>query len=275
MALSIRSTATLRGGAELPLLGLGVYQSRPGAETRQAVETALRLGYRHIDTARAYGNERDVAAGIAASGVPRGEVFVTTKLWNSDHGYDQTLRACDASLARLGTERVDLYLVHWPVEALRRETWRAMEKVLADGKARAIGVSNYTVRHLEELLGTARVPPAVNQVELHPFLAQQELVAFCRENDVVVEAYAPLVKAQRMDHPVLRRLARKHGATPARILVRWGLEHGLVVLPKSVRAERIRENADVYGFALDAEDLAALGALDEGFRTSWDPTDAP
>jgi diketogulonate reductase-like aldo/keto reductase len=170
---------------------------------------------------------------------------------------------------------VDLYLVHWPVQGLRHETWRAMEKLRADGKARAVGVSNYTIRHLEELLGSAKEPPAVNQVELHPFLPQRALVDFCRASGIVVEAYAPLVKARRMDHPVLRRVAAKHRVTPARVLVRWALEQGLVVLPKSVRPERIGENADVYGFALDGEDLAALGALDEGYRTSWDPTDAP
>ncbi len=275
MSLTITSTAKLRGGVEIPLLGLGVYQSRPGEETQRAVEAALSLGYRHVDTARAYGNERDVAAAIAASGVPRDQVFVTTKLWNSDHGYAETLRACDASLARLGTERVDLYLVHWPVQGLRNDTWRAMERLRAEGKARAIGVSNYTVRHLEELLGRAKEPPAVNQVELHPFLQQRELVEFCRANGIVVEAYAPLVKAHKMDHPVLRRIAGRHRVTPAQVLVRWGLQLGLVVLPKSVRPERIRENAEVYGFALDGEDLSALEGLDEGYRTSWDPTDAP
>jgi len=275
MALTITSTASLRGGVQLPLLGLGVYQSPPGEETRRAIEAALAVGYRHVDTARAYGNERDVAEGIVASGVPRDEVFVTTKLWNSDQGYDETLRACDASLARLGTERVDLYLVHWPVQKLRNDTWRAMEKLKRDGKARAIGVSNYTVRHLEELLARAKEPPSVNQVELHPFLQQHALIEFCRENGIVVEAYAPLVKAQRMDHPVLRRLARKHQATPAQVLVRWALQLGYVALPKSVQRERIRENADVYRFELDGEDLAAMERLDEGYRTSWDPTDAP
>ncbi len=172
-------------------------------------------------------------------------------------------------------ERVDLYLVHWPVQGLRGETWRAMERLRGDGKARAIGVSNYTVRHLEELLGRAREPPAVNQVELHPFLQQRELVEFCTLNAIVVEAYAPLVKAQRMDHPVLRRVARRHAVTAAQVLVRWALQQGLVVLPKSVHAPRIEENARVYGFELDREDLDALAALDEGYRTSWDPSDAP
>jgi diketogulonate reductase-like aldo/keto reductase len=272
---TIRSTVPLRGGVEIPVLGLGVYQARPGMETREAVRTALAVGYRHVDTARAYGNEPDVAAGIAASGVRREEVFITTKLWNSDHGYDATLRACDASLALLEVERVDLYLIHWPVQGLRHETWRAMERILAEGKARAIGVSNYTIRHLEELLARANEPPSVNQVELHPFLPQRELVEWCVRQGIVVEAYAPLVKARRMDDPLLRRVAAKHGRTPAQILVRWALEHGHVVIPKSVREQRIRENADVFGFALDGEDLTGLDDLDEGYRTSWDPTNAP
>ncbi|MFT3916446.1 MAG: aldo/keto reductase [Anaeromyxobacteraceae bacterium] len=273
--LTASSTLTLRGGVEIPVIGLGVYQSRPGAETREAVKSALGLGYRHVDTARVYGNERDVAKGIADSGVPRGEVFVTTKLWNSDHGYDAALAACDQSLARLGTDRLDLYLVHWPVERLRHDTWRAMERLLEEGKVRAIGVSNYTVRHLEELLARCNVPPAVNQVELHPFLVQRELRDFCARHGIAVEAYAPLVKAQRLDHPVIVRVARKHGRTPAQVLVRWGLDHGVITIPKSVKPERLQENLDVFGFALDADDLAALDALDENFRTSWDPTEAP
>jgi diketogulonate reductase-like aldo/keto reductase len=228
-----------------------------------------------VDTARVYGNERDVGRAIRDSGIPRAEVFVTTKLWNADHGFDEALRACDQSLARLGMERLDLYLVHWPVEGRRAETWRAMERILADGKARAIGVSNYTTRHLEELLAGAKVPPAVNQVEFHPFLYQRDLLDHCRRRGIQLEAYAPLVKAQRMEHPVLVRIARKHGKTPAQVLVRWCLEHEVVVIPKSVRPERIRENLDVFDFALDEADLAALDGLDEGYRTSWDPTPVP
>jgi diketogulonate reductase-like aldo/keto reductase len=272
---TLASRVPLSNGVEIPVLGLGVYQSRPGQETRAAVASALALGYRHVDTARVYGNEADVGRALTASGLPRKDVFLTTKLWNDDHGYDATLRACDASLRRLGVEQLDLYLVHWPVQGLRGETWRAMERLLADGKARAIGVSNYTIRHLEELLAGARVPPSVNQVELHPFLLQRELLAFCSAHRIQVEAYAPLVKARRMSHPVLKRVAEKHRKTPAQVLVRWSLEHRLVVIPKSVKPERIRENADVFGFALDAEDLAALDGLDAGFRTSWDPTDVP
>ncbi|MFL5302552.1 MAG: aldo/keto reductase, partial [Anaeromyxobacteraceae bacterium] len=183
---------TLNNGVAMPILGLGVFQSRPGAETREAVAAALAIGYRHVDTARVYGNERDVASAIAASAVPRGEVFVTTKLWNTDHGYDAALSAFDASEARLGGPP-DLYLVHFPVERLRRDTWRALGRLYAEKRVRAIGVSNFTVRHLEELLGDGGVVPAVNQVEFHPFFFQRDLLAYCRANGIQLEAYAPLV----------------------------------------------------------------------------------
>lgn len=271
-SLSLQSTVKLQGGVEMPVLGLGVWQSAPGEETRRAVAEALAAGYRHVDTARAYRNEADVGAAVRESGLPRREVFVTTKLWNADHGYDKALRAVDASLEALGMEQVDLYLVHWPVEDLRNDTWRAMEAILAGGKARAIGVSNYTVRHLDELLGRAKVPPSVNQVEFSPFLFQRGLLEHCRKSGIQLEAYGPLVRGHKMDHPQLQQIAKKHARTPAQVLLRWGLQHGLVVIPKSVRPERIRENADVFGFALDREDVATLDGLDEGYRTSWDPT---
>lgn len=272
---NLSSTVTLRSGVAMPRLGLGVWQTAPGPETRAAVTAALRAGYRLVDTARTYRNEEDVGAAVRESGVPRGEVFVTTKLWNSDHGYDATLRACDESLRRLGLDQLDLYLIHWPVERLRHDSWRAMERILADGKARSIGVSNYTVRHLEELLSRAKTPPDVNQVELSPFLNQQALLAFCAKAGIQVEAYGPLVRGHKMDHPVVKRVAEAHRRTPAQVLIRWSLQHGLVTIPKSAREERIRENADVFGWELAPADMAALDALDEGYRTSWDPTDAP
>ncbi len=271
---TIDSTVTLTGGVEMPVLGLGVWQTGAGAETRTAVTAALAAGYRLVDTARVYQNEADVGAALRESGVPRERVFITTKLWNSDHGYDRTLRACDQSLARLGLEQLDLYLVHWPAPG-RRDTWRAMERLLADGKVRAIGVSNYTIRHLEELLADCQVAPAVNQVELSPFLRQRALVDFCRAHAIQVEAYGPLVRGHRLDDPAVVRVAARHDRTPAQVLIRWGIQHDLVTIPKSARPERIRENADVFGFSLDAEDLAALDGLDEGYRTAWDPTDAP
>ena len=275
MTLSIASKVKLAGGVEIPVLGLGVFQAPAGDETRRAVRWALAAGYRHLDTARIYGNEADVGAAIRESGVQRGEIFVTTKLWNADHGYESTLRAAEGSLARLGLDHVDLYLVHWPVAGLRLDTWRAMEKLCAEGKARAIGVSNYMIRHLEELLGASRVAPAVNQVELSPFLYPQDLVRFCQAKGIVLEAYSPLTRGRRLGHPAIVAAAKKHGRTPAQILIRWALEHGFVVLPKSTRKERIEENARVFDFALGPEDMQILDGLNEGLHTGWDPTDAP
>jgi diketogulonate reductase-like aldo/keto reductase len=265
------ATLPLRSGGTIPRIGLGVWQSARGAVTRDAVLAALRIGYRHVDTARIYGNEKDVGEGVRESGVPREEVFVTTKLWNDDHGYDSTLRAFDASLGRLGLEYIDLYLIHWPVAGKRKDTWRAMEKLKADGRARHIGVSNYLVNHLEELLASANEPPAVDQIEIHPFLQHRETRAFCGKHQIVVEAYSPLTSGEKLAHPVLKETAARLKVTPAQLLLRWGLEQGLVVLPKSTHEKRIRENARVFGFALDAEAKKALDDLDEGLATGWDP----
>ena len=265
----------LASGAAIPQVGLGVWQSAQGAPTRNAVLAALELGYRHVDTARVYRNEADVGAAVRASGVPREQVFVTTKLWNDDQGYDRALRALDGSLARLGLDYVDLYLIHWPVPGRRRESWRALERAFADGKARAIGVSNYMVRHLREVLGEAKVTPHVNQIELTPFLQRREAVALCREHGIVVEAYSPLTRGQRLGDPRLVAIASALGRSPAQVLLRWGIQHGHVVLPKSIRRERIAENAALFDFTLDPTAMAALDALDEGLATGWDPGDAP
>jgi diketogulonate reductase-like aldo/keto reductase len=275
MALNLQSTVKLNNGVEIPRLGLGVFRSPRGEVTRQAVLSALAAGYRHIDTARIYGNERDVGRAVLESGLPRGDIFVTTKLWNDDQGYDSTLRACERSLEALGLEYVDLYLVHWPVPGRRLESWRAMEKLLADGKCRAIGVSNFMERHLEELLGRAKVVPSVNQVEQHPFLYQQSLQRYCADKGIVVEAYSPLTKGMRLGDPRVVEVARKYGKSPAQVLIRWCLEHDLVVIPKSVHEERIRENANVFDFSLSPEDLRQLDGLNEELYTGWDPTDVP
>lgn len=275
MELHLRSTLRLNNGVEIPRFGLGVFRAPRGEETRQAVSDALALGYRHIDTARIYGNERDVGTAVRDSGLPRQEIFVTTKLWNDDQGYESTLRACERSLKELGLEYVDLYLVHWPVSGKRLDSWRAMEKLLADGKCRSIGVSNFTERHLEELLRHAKVIPAVNQVELSPFLYQEELIRYCEGKGIAVEAYSPLTKGKRLGDPTLVEVARRHSRTPAQVLIRWCLQHGLIVIPKSTRKERIHENADVFGFELSAEEMRTLDGLDEELRTSWDPTDVP
>jgi diketogulonate reductase-like aldo/keto reductase len=256
-------------------VGLGVWQTPKGAVAREAVAGALRGGYRHIDTARIYGNEVDVGEGVRASEVPRDRVFVTTKLWNDDHGYDAALRAFEASAKRLGLDYVDLYLIHWPVAGKRRDSWRALERLYEQKVARAIGVSNYLRPHLEELLAHANVVPAVNQIEVHPFLQRRETRALCADTGIVVEAYSPLTHGRRLGHPVVVDVARAVGRTPAQVLLRWGMQHGLVVLPKSVRAERIAENAAVFDFTLGAAEMTKLDALEEGLATGWDPSDQP
>ena len=270
-----RTGLALNTGASIPQLGLGVWQTPRGEGTRRAVASALGLGYRHVDTARIYGNEADVGAGVRESGVPRDQVFITTKLWNDDQGYDRALGAFDASLGRLGLDYVDLYLVHWPVAGKRLESWRALERIFADKRARAIGVSNFMPRHLDELLVKANVVPAVNQIEISPFLQQRETRAACARHGIVVEAYSPLTRGSRFDHPAVVAAAARTGRSPAQVLLRWGIEHGLVVLPKSTHAERIRENAAIFDFALDPASRAALDACDEGLTTGWDPRQQP
>jgi diketogulonate reductase-like aldo/keto reductase len=268
-------SVVLRNGVRIPRVGLGVFRSAAGETTRQAVLWALEAGYRHVDTARIYGNEADVGTAIRDSRLPREEVFVTTKLWNTDHGYFGALRACEASLKRLGLEYVDLFLVHWPVQDQRQETWRALEQLLADGKVRAIGVSNYMVSHLEELIANADVLPAVNQIELSPFLQQQDVRRRCRELGITVEAYSPLTKGRRLGHPEVVAVAAEVGRTPAQVLLRWGLQRSVVVLPKSTRKERIIENINVFDFELSRAQIRRLNDLEEELHTGWDPTDAP
>jgi diketogulonate reductase-like aldo/keto reductase len=265
------ATLALRNGRAMPQVGLGVWQASAGAETQTAVRSALRLGYRHIDTAKLYANEKDVGEAVRRSGLRREDVFVTTKLWNDDHGYDAALRAFDASLARLGLEYVDLYLIHWPVAGKRAESWRALERILGEGRAKSIGVSNYLVPHLEELLKTARELPAANQIELHPFLQQRETRAFCKKHGIIVQAYSPLTQGRRLDHPVIRSIAKRIGKTPAQVILRWGIEHGHAILPKSTHEGRIRENSLLFDFSLDADAMHALDGLDDGQAESWDP----
>jgi len=274
MTLTIDSAVTLNNGITMPLLGLGMYQARSDGEAQQAVQWALEAGYRLIDTAQYYRNEKAVGEAIRRSAIPREEIFVTTKLWNTDHGYDRARSAFEASCQRLGLDVIDLYLIHWPVERLRGESWRALEKLYAEGKCRAIGVSNYTVRHLEELLHTAGVVPAVNQVEFSPYLYQKELLAYCQAHGIQLEAYSPLTKGQRLRDPNLVAIAQTYQKTPAQILIRWALQHKVVVIPKSTNRGRIRENADVFDFEISPEDMARLDAFDETLRTSWDPTNA-
>ena len=269
--MNLNSTVRLINGVEIPWLGLGVFQSRQGTETEQAVRWALEIGYRHIDTAAAYGNEEDVGKALRASGVPREEVFVTTKVWNADQGYENALAAFDASRRRLGLDVVDLYLVHWPVRGKYKDTWRALEKLYADGKVRAIGVSNFLVHHLEDLLRDAEVAPMVNQVEFHPFLVQKPLLEFGRSRGIRHEAWSPLTRARMLDHEAITALAKKYGRTNAQVLIRWDLQLGVVTIPKSVHRDRILENSRVFDFELDPEDVARLEALDSGTRVGPDP----
>jgi len=263
----------LNNGVRMPQLGYGVFQV-PDDETATAVKAALEAGYRSIDTAAVYGNEKGVGQAIAESGIARDELFVTTKLWNSAQGYDSTLKAFDESMTKLGLEQLDLYLIHWPTPARGKflDTWKAFEKLYADGRVRAIGVSNFQPAHLERLLDAADVAPAVNQVELHPYLQQRELREFDAKHGIATEAWSPLAKGgSLLGDPVVAELAVKHSRTPAQIVLRWHLELGNVVIPKSVTPERIRQNLDVFGFSLDADDLAAIATLESGERTGLHP----
>lgn len=275
MNLTINDKAKLNNGVEIPYFGLGVYLSVPGEETFNAVRWALEAGYRHIDTAAFYKNEHDVGKAIKESSIPREEIFVTTKLWNDDHGYDKTLRAFDESLKKLGFDYVDLYLIHWPVSGLRNESYRALETILKDGRARAIGVSNYTTSHLRELLNSCQVVPAVNQVEFSPFLYQKGLLEFCLQNNIQLEAYSPLARASKLSDRRLKEIAARYGKTTAQIMIRWALEHKIVVIPKSAHKERIFENADVFNFEISAGDMQILDSLDENYRVAWDPSRIP
>jgi diketogulonate reductase-like aldo/keto reductase len=268
----IGSTITLNDGRTIPQLGLGVWQIPNGKKCEAAVRAALDAGYRQIDTAWFYGNEESVGDAIRASGLARKEIFVTTKLWNSQHRNPE--RSLDDSLRRLQFDYVDLYLIHYPVRE-RVRSWRVLEKLRQQGKALSIGVSNFTIRHLTDLLAQTEATPTVNQVEFHPYLYQRELMEFCLARGIVLEAYSPLTSGKRLEDPKLLELARKYQKSTAQMLIRWAIQHGLVVIPKSANPERIRENAQICDFQITAEDMRALDAFDENLRTCWDPTDAP
>jgi diketogulonate reductase-like aldo/keto reductase len=288
MELTRETKLTLNDGQQIPLLGLGVWQIRAGGSCEAAVAAALEAGYRHIDTASMYGNEASVGAALRMSGIPRENIFVTTKLWNSDHGNAE--RALDTSLRKLKLDYVDLYLIHYPVRQ-RRQSWRALEALRSKGKARSIGVSNFTIRHLTELLAETDTVPAVNQVEFHPYLYQKGLLDFCVAKRIVIEAYSPLTHGKRLADPKLVAVAKRYSSagpqigdgstrpaatkSTAQILIRWALQHGLVVIPKSANRKRIFENADVFDFEITARDMQLLDSFNEDLRTCWDPTDAP
>ncbi|MCM3270663.1 aldo/keto reductase [Paenibacillus elgii] len=263
-------TTVLNNGVHMPWLGLGVWKTKEGDEVVQAVQHALEAGYRSIDTAAVYGNEAGVGQAIQASSIPRDQLFVTTKVWNADQGYDSTLQAFEESRRKLQLEVIDLYLIHWPGKDKYKETWKALEKLYKDGLVRAIGVSNFKVHHLEDLLQDSEIVPAVNQVEFHPLLIQQELRTFCKEHKIQLEAWSPLMQGH-LDLPLLSELAGKYGKTPAQIILRWDLQHGVVTIPKSIRESRIRENIDVFDFTLSDEDMGRLDGLNQDHRFGPDP----
>jgi methylglyoxal/glyoxal reductase len=272
MSFTIQSRIRLNNEVEIPRLGLGVYQSPPGRITQRVVRYALNIGYQHIDTAYIYGNESDIGKAVLESGISRDEVFVTTKLWNTrDVGYDSAVKACKQSLLRLGLTYIDLYLIHWPVQGIGNNTieiWKAMVNLLREGKARAIGVSNFSIDDLKQILNDSDTVPAVNQVEFHPFLYQKDLLLFCEKNGIQLEAYSPLTRGRRLNHPTVINIAKKYdNKTPAQILIRWSLQHDLVVIPKSVHEERILENSQVFDFELEDEDMKHLDSLNENLQT--------
>lgn len=271
MLTSITDSVGLSNGVKMPWLGLGVFKVEDGSSVAEVVKTALKLGYRSVDTAAVYGNETGVGQAIRESGVPREELFVTSKVWNADQGYDSTLKAYEASLKRLELDYLDLYLVHWPVKGKYVDTWRALVHLYKEGLVKSIGVSNFQVHHLKDVMEDSGVVPMVNQVEYHPHLSQKPLLDFCKQNGIQLEAWSPLAQGKLTDHPVLADIGAKYGKTPSQVILRWDLQNGVVTIPKSVRSERMRENADVFDFELSSGDMAAIDALNMDQRVGPDP----
>ncbi|MFQ6011978.1 MAG: aldo/keto reductase [Nitrososphaerales archaeon] len=272
--LSIDSKVELNNGIMTPRLGLGTWAgtSAPSrGSTKKAVLYALGIGYRHIDTAMIYGNEAEVGEAVRESGLNRDKVFVTTKLWNGDQGYDTVFEACEKSLGRLGFSYLDLYLIHWPVEQRRLGSWKALEKLLAEGKCRAIGVSNFTESHLQELIENSSTIPSVNQIEFSPYLYQKNLLDFCRSHGIWVEAYSPLTRGKKLGDTMLIEIGQKNHKTSAQILIRWALQKNMIVLPKSFELTRIEENSKVYDFEIDDHDMNVLDSMNQNLRNSWNP----
>ena len=273
--LKIDSRVTLSDGNIMPLLGLGVWDAKSGKETYDAVIHALKSGYRHIDTAEMYGNERDVGSAVIDSGLTRKDVFITTKLWDSGMGYDHALKSFDISLRKLNLEYVDLYLIHWPEKGSKLEIWSALEKIKKEGRCRSIGVSNFAPKHLKEILNNADLLPAVNQIEMSPFLQQQEISSFCRKENIHLTGYCPLARGNRFNNPILCRVSEETNKTAAQVMIRWALQSGHTVIPKSARPQRIEENADVFDFKLTEDQMKMLDELEEGLRFCPDPLRLP
>ncbi|MCY8105093.1 MULTISPECIES: glyoxal/methylglyoxal reductase [Bacillus] len=271
MATSLKDTVKLHNGVEMPWFGLGVFKVENGSEATESVKAAIKNGYRSIDTAAVYKNEEGVGIGIKESGVAREELFITSKVWNEDQGYDTTLAAFEKSLERLQLDYLDLYLIHWPGKDKYKDTWRALEKLYKDGKIRAIGVSNFQVHHLEELLKDAEIKPMVNQVEFHPRLTQKELRDYCKAQGIQLEAWSPLMQGQLLDNDVLTQIAEKYNKSVAQVILRWDLQHEVVTIPKSIKEHRIIENADIFDFELSQEDMDKIDALNQDERVGPNP----
>ncbi|MCC9021241.1 aldo/keto reductase [Bacillus nakamurai] len=275
MTTHLQAEATLHNGTKMPWFGIGVFQVEEGAELVNAVKTALVHGYRSVDTAAIYGNEEGVGEGIRQgleeAGLKREDVFVTSKVWNADLGYEETLKAFDTSLEKLGLDYLDLYLIHWPVEGKYIDAWRTLETLYQEGRVKAIGVSNFQIHHLEHLMKHTEIKPMINQVEYHPRLTQKDLHAFCTEQGIQLEAWSPLMQGQLLDHPVLQELAQSYGKSAAQIILRWDLQNGVITIPKSTKKHRIQENADVFDFELSAEDMKRIDELNENVRVGPDP----
>lgn len=280
-ALNKNSKYKLVNGIEMPIIGLGTWKMIEGDEIENAVRDALDVGYRMFDTAMIYKNEKGLGKALEKYGLLREEFFVTTKVWNTDQGYENTKKAIDVSLAQLGLPYVDLYLVHWPTASedvkvslnKREETWRAMEEIYTSGKAKAIGVSNFTITHLEEMQKYATIMPMVNQVEFNPFLYQEKLLNYCKKNNILLTAYSPLVRGKRLTDEKLENIAKKYNKTIPQVMLRWSIQHGVVVIPKTVHKERMIENIDIFDFEISAEDMKTIDLMDENMRLASDPTE--
>jgi len=267
----IKGSFTLHNGVEIPYFGLGVYLSKDGTEVINAVKWAIQHGYRHIDTAAVYDNEEGVGEGIRASGIPREDIFLVSKVWNTEQGYDSTIKAFETSLKKLNTEYLDLYLIHWPVKGKYKETWKALEDLYRQKRIRAIGVSNFLQHHLEDLLTEASIVPMVNQMEFHPYLVQQELLNYCNSKKIQYEAWSPLMQGKIFEMDVFKEMAEKYKKTIAQLVLRWDLQKGVVTIPKSSKKQRIVDNAAIFDFSISKDDMAVLDRLDKGKRFGPDP----
>ena len=275
MTNNLQATTTLYNGVKMPLFGLGVFKVEEGPELVDAVKFAIKHGYRSIDTAAIYGNEEGVGQAIREAiteyGIKREELFITSKVWNSDLGYESTIAAYETSLNKLGLDYLDLYLIHWPVEGKYKEAWQALETLYKDGKVKAIGVSNFQVHHLEDIMKDAEIKPMVNQVEYHPRLTQKKVQAFCHQHGIQFEAWSPLMQGQLFDNPVLEKVASKYNKTVAQVILRWDLQNGVVTIPKSTKEHRIIENSNIFNFELTTEDMDQISNLNENLRVGPDP----